>query len=59
MSMGRKRYFRQLLHGASRCWKCGHKFGRNEKRFYLYPPVLGGEQICEVCKSKGEREVVA
>ena len=53
---GRKRFFRELVHGKSRCFRCGHKFKKNESKFFAYPPLVGGEQVCAECKRK-EREV--
>lgn len=41
-----------ILRGSPTCFRCGHKFGMNEARFYLYPPVLGGERVCATCKKK-------
>ena len=50
-----KRHFHQLKYGQSRCFRCGHRFGRNEKKFFPWPPITGVEQVCAECKAK-ERE---
>ena len=52
MRIGRKRFFHQLQHGQSRCFLCGRKFRRGEEKFYMYPPLVGGEQVCAECKAK-------
>lgn len=53
--IGRKRFFHQLQHGQSRCFRCGRKFRRNEAKFYMYPPLVGGERVCAECKAKEAR----
>ena len=49
---GRRRFFHSLLHGQSRCFRCGRKFRKDEHKYYMYPPLLGGEQVCAECKAK-------
>lgn len=44
------------LHGTPTCWRCGHRFKKNEPKFLMWPPVLGGESVCVDCKAK-ESEV--
>ena len=50
--MTSKQWVRMMKHGANRCWRCGRRFKRNEERFRMYPPVLGGECVCKECKEK-------
>ena len=52
MRIGKKRYFYELKYGQSRCFRCGHKFGKDEHKFFMYPPLVGGEQVCAKCKQK-------
>ena len=52
MAIGRKRFFHQLKFGQSRCFRCGHRFLKNEEKFFMYPPLVGGEQVCRMCKEK-------
>ena len=54
--IARKRFFRELKYGQSKCFRCGHKFRKDEPKFYMYPPFVGGEQVCKECKRK-ESEV--
>ncbi|MBQ5795095.1 MAG: hypothetical protein IIW14_03780 [Kiritimatiellae bacterium] len=49
---GRKRFFHQLRYGQSKCFRCGRKFRKDEHKYYMYPPMLGGEQVCAECKEK-------
>ena len=56
MRIGRKRFFHQLRYGQSRCFRCGRKFRKNENKYYMYPPLVGGEQVCAECKSKEARK---
>jgi hypothetical protein len=52
MRTARKRYFRELVNGKPTCFRCGHRFKKNDRKFYMYPPLVGGEQVCEACKRK-------
>ena len=54
----RKRFFSELRNGKSRCFRCGRRFRKNERKFFMWPPLVGGEQVCAECKAK-EREVTA
>jgi len=47
-----------VLHGTPYCWCCKRRFKKNEPKFLMYPPVLGGESVCASCKAK-ERGVNA
>ena len=48
----RKRFFSELRNGKSRCFRCGRRFRKNERKFFMWPPLVGGEQVCAECKAK-------
>ena len=45
-------FFKRLINGSSRCCRCGHKFGKYERKFFPYPPDIRLGSICEDCKKK-------
>ena len=48
----RRLFFNRLLHGSSRCERCGRKFRKNETKYRPYPPSLRLGSICKDCKNK-------
>lgn len=48
----RKLFWTRLKNGSSRCCRCGHRFGKNEQKFFPYPPDMLLRSVCEECKKK-------
>ena len=57
----RKLFFTRLKNGSSRCFRCGHRFSKNEQKFFPYPPDMLLRSVCKECKknevAKSEKEI--
>lgn len=47
----RKRFFSELRNGKPRCFRFGRRLRKNERKFLMWPPLVGGEQVCADCKA--------
>lgn len=46
----RKLFWHRLINGSSRCFKCGHKFTKDEVKFTPFPVDMLLRSVCKKCK---------